>query len=193
MNAVAQQMAIDEQALISAAFAGDRNAFGKLVHMYQKPVYRLCMRYMKNEEARDIAQDVFIKAFVNRQRFSQDKAVLPWLLTIAKNQCIDKLRKYGRETQLDMQAHEPVCPNQNVEQQITSKQTLQIVETQMNRLPEGQREAIVLHHVEGLAYKEISDVMDVPEGTVMTWIHRGRKAIIQALHRTERINGGKHE
>lgn len=183
------QIETEEQQWVTAAFAGDRDGFGKLVSMYQKPVYSMCMRYMKGEEAQDAAQEVFVRAFVNRHRFSADKAVLPWLLTIARNLCIDKLRRGKRETTTDFQNAEPVSDKQNAEQELSQKQTMALVGRQMDALPEGQREAIVLHHIHGLPYKEISDVMNVPQGTVMTWLHRGRKAILQAVKRNESMQG----
>lgn len=174
------------QEMISAAFGGDSAAFGKLVSMYQQPVYSICMRYLRGEEANDAAQEVFIKAFVHRHRFSADKSVLPWLLTISKNLCIDKLRKRPTEHPLEHSGQEPTCARPDAEQTMVSKQTLSLIHQVMSRLPEGQREAIVLHHVEGLPYKEVAHVLGVPQGTIMTWLHRGRKSIKNALHRSEK-------
>ncbi|MBN2340308.1 MAG: RNA polymerase sigma factor [Deltaproteobacteria bacterium] len=174
------------QDMISAAFSGDSAAFGTLVTMYQQPVYSMCMRYLKGEDARDAAQEVFIKAFVHRQRFSADKSVLPWLLTIAKNLCIDRIRKNRHEVPGIAEMSEPSSSAPNAEQHAVSRQTLNLVEQEIRQLPDGQREALVLHHVEGLPYKEVSDVLGVPQGTVMTWLHRGRNTLMQALNRSEK-------
>lgn len=175
-----------EQQLITDAFAGDSVAFGQLVKMYQTPVYSACMRYLKGEDARDAAQEVFMKAFVYRDQFVQGRLVLPWLMTITRNLCIDRLRRKRPETPMD-QAAEPRSVDSSAEEQISTRQSLELVNQQMSRLPEGQREAIVLHHVEGLAYREIAQVLNVPEGTVMTWLHRGRKTLQDALRRLGQV------
>ncbi|MBN2526378.1 MAG: RNA polymerase sigma factor [Deltaproteobacteria bacterium] len=180
MNEQFQQTTSAEQQLVKEAFAGDSAAFGKLVVMYQTPVYSACMRYLGGEDARDAAQEVFMKAFIHREQFVQQRAVLPWLMTIARNLCIDRLRRRRPETTIE-QSTEPRSSYASAEEQIATKQSLAMVNEQMARLPSGQREAIVLHHVEGLAYKEIAEVLDIPEGTVMTWLHRGRKTLQNAL------------
>ena len=179
------QQSSEAQRLAADAFGGDRDAFGKLVMMYQTPVYSICMRYLKGEDARDAAQEVFIRAFVRRDQYSPDRSVLPWLMTIARNLCIDRLRKKRFESPIEHNS-EPRCEAATAEAQLSTRQSIDLVQQQLSKLPEGQREAIVLHHVEGLAYKEISDVLNVPQGTVMTWLHRGRKSLTAALKRSER-------
>ena len=184
MNDQNPQISADEQKLITDAFSGDRTAFGQLVSMYQTPIYSVCMRYLKGEDARDAAQEVFIKAFVRREQYTQGRKALPWLMTIARNLCIDRLRKKQVETPMD-QCVEPKSEDATAEEQLVTRQSLSIVQQQMKKLPEGQREAIILHHVEGMAYKEISDVLGIPQGTVMTWLHRGRNTLLGALKKRE--------
>ncbi|MBN2716963.1 MAG: RNA polymerase sigma factor [Deltaproteobacteria bacterium] len=185
VNERGQQNTAEEQRLLRDAFGGDRAAFGKLVIMYQTPVYSICMRYLKGEDARDAAQEVFIKAFVRREQYVSGSSPLPWLLTIARNLCIDRLRKKRVETPIDA-AGEPQSAVASAEAQLETRQSLEIVRQQMEKLPAGQREAIVLHHVEGLAYREIAEVLSIPQGTVMTWLHRGRRTIADALKRHEK-------
>ena len=180
MNNQTSQISKDEQQMINAAFGGDRDAFGHLVTMYQTPVYSICWRYLKNEDARDAAQEVFIKAFVRREQYTTGRAALPWLMTIARNLCIDRLRTKRIETPIET-CSEPRSLDATAEEKLVTRQSLSIIQQQMEKLPEGQREAILLHHVEGLAYKEISDVLGIPQGTVMTWLHRGRKTLLSAL------------
>ncbi len=173
-----------EQQLIADAFGGDKIAFGKLVQRYQAPVFSACARYLKGEDARDAAQEVFIRAFVHRARFAPDRAILPWLLTISRNLCIDRLRKTRMETPMSHDM-DPRSGASSAEDMLVSRQSLEIVRQQMDKLPDGQREAIVLHHVEGLAYRDVAEVLDVPMGTVMTWLHRGRKTLVNALNRAK--------
>ena len=178
------QISALEQQLVCDAFNGDKVAFGKLVQRYHAPVFSACARYLNGEDARDAAQEVFIKAFVHRSRFTPERAVLPWLLTIGRNLCIDRLRKSRGEMAMAPEM-EPPSTEASAEEQLAARQSLEIVRQQMDQLPEGQREALVLHHVEGLAYREVSDVLGIPIGTVMTWLHRGRKSLLHALKRSE--------
>jgi RNA polymerase sigma-70 factor, ECF subfamily len=173
-----------EARLVEAAFNGDNEAFESLVKMHQKSVYSMCWRYLKTQEAQDLAQEVFIKVFLNQKKFIKDQPLLPWLLKIARNHCLDYLRKKQLKTlpltffEINNKSEEK---NTCAETQLIDQQRTQQLEKKINLLPEGQREAVVLYHLEGLSYKEAAQVLSVPEGTVMTWLHRGRKNLQTAL------------
>jgi len=185
-----------EQRLLTAAFRGNDAAFSDLVARYQRPVYGLCYRFLKGPDAEDAAQETFLRAFVHRQDFDPERSVLPWLLTIASRLCIDRLRVARRfsaggdilETAAD-QGPSPETLAGDRESMVTVAQAL-------SKLPPGQREAIVHHHLHGLPYGEVATVLDVPIGTVMTWLHRARNALRRALEDTTRSRpaaGGSHD
>jgi len=168
----------DEEALVRAAFGGDNDAFGELVGRYQRPVYNLCCRH-RPQEAADLAQEAFLRAFVNRHLFSPDRRVLPWLLTVARHLCIDAGRRH-REIPSD-NTLPVVDPAPDPEHRLIARQRADRARLAIAALPDTWREALVLCHVEGLSYRETADVLGVPQGTVMTWIHRGRNALRETM------------
>ena len=160
--------------VLYAAFQGDGAAFQKIVQRYQGAVFNLCYRYIPGADAEDTAQETFVRAFLNRARFDPARPLLPWLLTIARRLCIDRnrSRKPRFHDELD---HERLAEDgPSADERLHQKEILSALSKALDTLPEGQREAVVLHHVDGLAYKEIAQILEVPMGTVMTWLHRGR-------------------
>jgi RNA polymerase sigma-70 factor (ECF subfamily) len=181
--------------VIQRAFSGDSLAFRSIVERYQGPVYNLCFRFVQGADAEDLAQETVVRAFLNRSGFDLERPLLPWLLTIARRLCIDRARsrKYQLHDELDSErtAGDSILADDRLEQ----KEELALVATALGDLPEGQREAIVLHYVEGLAYKEVAAVLEVPIGTVMTWLHRGRAGLQARVgemtsDRSGAVNGG---
>lgn len=181
MQLETQQSAKQNQTWVHHAMAGNSQAFGALVQCYQAPVFRLCMRYLDQSEAEDIAQDTFVRAFVHRERYDTTKPLLPWLLTIARRLCIDRIRqkKPSRDVALCEENHE--CMDQSPEQKAHNQEIGALMQRLIQPLPEGQREALLLCHMEGLTYKEIASTLDVPVGTVMTWLHRARTYLKEKL------------
>jgi RNA polymerase sigma-70 factor (ECF subfamily) len=170
----------DDGVLALRASEGDGPAFGEIVRRYQAQVFRLCRRYVGGADAEDIAQEAFVKAFLNVKRFDASRPMSPWLLTIARRLCIDRLRQRKARPASDEEP-EALPTAATAEADTASKETLGQLQGALKELPEGQREAVLLFHVEELAYKEIAAVLDVPMGTVMTWLHRARAQLRQKL------------
>lgn len=185
-----------ELKLVKDAFRGDSAAFCRIVERYQDPVYNLCARYLLPADAEDMAQETFVRAFVHRERFDPNRPLLPWLLTIARRLCLDRLRARKRAPSTEAESAEVQDPGMFADDQLGAKQELALLDRALRKLPEGQREAIVHHHVDGLSYQEVASLLDVPIGTVMTWLHRGRARLKEQLalftRQTVRAgNGGK--
>lgn len=162
---------------IRAAFGGDGPAFQKIVMRYQGPVYNLCIRYTGGHDAEDAAQETFVKAFMHRTSFDPERPLLPWLLTIARRLCIDRGR--SKKNRFHDELDNDRLPDNALpaDERLYQKEVIEALATALDTLPEGQREAVVLHHVDGLAYREVAEVLEVPMGTVMTWLHRGRQKL----------------
>lgn len=160
--------------LVRAALRGDAASFRQLVEKHQKPVYNLCLRYVGASDAEDVAQEAFIRAFVHKDKFDPKRSVLPWLLTVARNLCIDKLREKKPLISFDVSASDAASNELFPDEILSEKQQLFLLTQLLQSLPEGQREAVMLTDVEELSYRETADVLQVPLGTVMTWLHRGR-------------------
>jgi len=164
-----------EPVLVDRAFAGDSRAFEAIVVRYQGPVLGLARRYLRRApDAEDAAQEAFIRAFVHRDRFDPLLPLLPWLLTVARHVCLDRLRRNRREAISDAEPDGCAVESATAEDVLSERERLVSLSRALDALPEGQREVVAMFHLDGLGYREIAETLDVPIGTVMTWLHRGR-------------------
>jgi RNA polymerase sigma-70 factor (ECF subfamily) len=173
-----------EAALAFAASRGDRRAFARLVDLYKRPVYGLCVRLLRHaEDAKDAAQETFVRAYASLGTFDPKQAFAPWVLRIARNHCLDLGRKRGvrpPEVALEADSQEggareladPAAPRGD--EALERREQAGSLARAVAALPDNYREVIELFHVDQLSYKEIAQAMDVPIGTVMTWLHRAR-------------------
>ena len=169
-----------ERDLARRAHRGDSAAFDALVLRFHRPVYRFCWRMLRTPDAEDLAQDTFVRAFVHFERFDPERPLLPWLIAIARRLCLDLLRRRkvgARVEALPVIVHPPPGP----EREASLREQISRLEGALAELDEGPREAIVLFHVEEMSYRDIAAALDVPMGTVMTWLHRGRAQLKRAL------------
>lgn len=182
----------EDHDLIRAVLDGDPTAYRGLVERYQGRIYSVCYGMVRNrEDARDLAQDAFVKAFKNLSRFRFGASFYTWLCRIAMNVSIDHLRrrKVRRADSFDeaiasrdsdgvisLQHH-----RNNPARDLERKRLHAAILTAMDELPEEQKQVVVLREVEGMSYKEIAEVMDIPEGTVMSRLYYARKKLQNAL------------
>jgi RNA polymerase sigma-70 factor, ECF subfamily len=170
---------------------GDQDAYGEIVELYKDKVYQISYRMLGNRhEAEDIAQEAFIRAFINIHSFNIELKFSTWLFRIATNLCIDRIRKKKPDYYLD--AEVAGTDGLNMYSQIPSKtdmpekeiESLELEETiqsEILKLPEKYRTVIVLKYIEELSLIEISKILNLPIGTVKTRIHRGREALRKQL------------
>jgi RNA polymerase sigma-70 factor (ECF subfamily) len=169
--------------LVSRSKTGDVEAFGELVRRYQKPVFRIVLRMVKSpDDADDITQDTFVRAFRGLRTFKEEFDFHPWLFRIAYNQSINFLNKRKRQAAVDLDdvperdiksGPEPESPIQSASRQ----ELLTRLERALERLPEEQRTVFLLRVQDGLSYEEIADTMGTPKGTVMSRLARARMAL----------------
>ena len=172
----------DEVALIRRCREGDQDAIRGLVGVYERAVYHLLWRATGNEEdARDLAQETFVRAIRALDRFDLDRPFRNWIFRIASNLAIDHLRRARlRTVSIDVDENdesgrrapllvdEGARPDEVHEQTWLSEHLARLVE----RLPHEYRTVIHLRHKEQLAYEEIAKILDVPLGTVKARLHR---------------------
>ncbi|WP_071458841.1 RNA polymerase sigma factor SigW [Bacillus massilinigeriensis] len=176
---------------IKQMIKGDQNAYEEIVELYRDKVFQLCYRMLGDRyEAEDIAQEAFIRAYINIKSFNQNLKFSSWIYRIATNLCIDRIRKKKPDYYLD--AEVPGTEGLNMYSQVSADtarpevelESLELrdeVQKQIAMLPEKYRSAIVLKYIEELSLNEISEILDLPLGTVKTRIHRGREALRQQL------------
>ena len=181
-----------EVAWARAAARGDRLAFGRMVDLHKRTVFWLCVRLLRDaEEARDAAQETFVRAYAAISTYDAAQPFAPWILRIARNHCLDQLRRrapQGLQVELDRVATDEAPATELADDrtpaadtQLERAQDRGALEAAVAALPENYREVIHLFHVEHLSYKEIAVTLDVPIGTVMTWLHRARGKLRVAL------------
>lgn len=176
-----------DQALVEQVQRGDKQAFDVLVLKYQNKIIQLVNRYVHDsDEARDVAQEAFIKAYRAIGRFRGDSAFYTWLYRIAINTAKNYLVASGRRpprSDIDAQDAEQYEGAAGLKEYATPERLLLKDEIQaaiaeaIDALPDDLRTAITLRELEGLSYEEIAQTMDCPIGTVRSRIFRARDAI----------------
>ena len=181
-----------EMELLAAVKAGDATAYQGLVEKYQNRVYHLVYGMVRNkEDASDITQDAFVKAYRKIESFRLESSFYTWLYRIAMNLAIDFLRKKKRRVTSEFDetvaaresdgsissSHSVASPSKALERKQLYKQIMDA----LDELPADQKQVILLREVEGLSYKEISDIMGIPEGTVMSRLFYARKKMQKLL------------
>jgi RNA polymerase sigma-70 factor (ECF subfamily) len=176
---------------IKQVLKGDQNAYEEIIEIYKDKVYQLSYRMLGNRhEAEDIAQEAFIRAYVNIHRYNINLKFSTWLYRIATNLCIDRIRKKKPDYYLDAEIagtegltmysqipDKTPLPDEDVE----SLELQDTIQREISKLPDKYRSVIVLKYIEELSLNEISDILDLPLGTVKTRIHRGREALRKQL------------
>jgi len=173
-----------DASLALSAARGDRQAFARLVEENKRSVYGLCVRLLSDpEEARDAAQEAFTRAYASLEGFDLEQPFTPWVLRIARNLCLDILRRrIPARARVELDAGDEDGPpreladttSERADDAMERQQTRQALEKAVAALPPNYREVVHLFHVEQLSYKEIAATMGIPLGTVMTWLHRAR-------------------
>jgi RNA polymerase sigma-70 factor (ECF subfamily) len=172
------------QSLERAAQKGDKGAFAALVERHQSDVHALCARILgAGDDAADAAQETFVRAYFAVSRYDPSLPFVAWVLRIARNHCLDVLRRRkGRKTDL-VDAPEAVADAPDAESRAADAETARRIERALSRLDLRYREVLTLYHLNGRSYAEIARIVDAPLGTVMSWIHRGRRALREELER----------
>lgn len=165
------------------ASLGDSRAFAKLVDAYTKPVYNLCYRMLGNpQDAEDAAQEAFLRAFRNIERYDPTRKFATWLLSIAANHCIDLHRKV-RPVQIEYDETPPgrlLEPRSGPEKRLIAKQASDEVQKLLNSLVPQDRAAMVLYYWYEYSLAEIGQQLKLSEAAVKARMHRARRSLAKA-------------
>ena len=177
----------EEQEWIRRCRNGSRRAYEPLVRRYGPWAEAYARRRVGDrEEARDLAQEAFVRAFHALPRFEIGRPFLPWLLAILNRLCLDYLRR--RRPTSDLAA----MPEAGGDGGMGSLEQRLELERSLGRLPEGQRRVVVLKDIEGFAHREVAERLGIPEGTVMSRLHLAHRRLRRGLAgwRNRRTGGG---
>jgi RNA polymerase sigma-70 factor (ECF subfamily) len=182
--------------LVSRAAGGDPAAFQALVERHRSMVYRVAYQFAGNHyDAEDIAQEVFIKVYRSLDRFRQDAQLSSWLYRIVMNACIDHRRRqmpaavapFGEEAELRLLNTPEERPGP--EDRAYAGELGQVLETEIGRLPQGQRIVFIMRHHQGLKLTEIADALGLAEGTVKRQLHAAVHRLRDALSTANVVAG----
>lgn len=164
---------------------GDTNAFGFLVNRYKHMVFTLAMKMIKNtEEAEEISQDVFLKAYHALDKFKGEAKFSTWIYKITYFRSLDYIKKQKRRLRTssiddEVEYHLPSVDNTLAELEVDERK--KTIRKAIGNLPENDALVITLHYLEELSLKEISDIMDLPVNTLKVRLFRSRKRLAGLL------------
>jgi RNA polymerase sigma-70 factor (ECF subfamily) len=193
-DALAMMMAADDAPPmpwsdeVAAARGGDQSAFEALVRGLQRPIYGLCLRLLSNDaEASEVAQETFLRAWHHLDRYDPRRPFELWVMAIARNLCLDILRRRSRARVEDVEPLREVlassAPNQ--EDIAVARQERQSLEEAMATLSVQDREVLALYYVQRRTTREIAEVMDVAPGTIMARLFRAREKLRRQMQEQE--------
>ncbi len=183
-------MEITDSDLVRQTLSGQTTSYDCLMKRYQKQVYNLAYRMLGNfEDAGDLTQDTFIRAYSALASFRQDASFITWLYKIASNLCIDHIRSRRSRgaLSLDKEIEEGREPSSGTPRSSEPEAlslvhaTQEAVQKAVTTLPEDYRLAVVMRHLHGMSVEEIANVLDKPQGTVKTHLFRGRALLKDRL------------
>ena len=186
-------MRTDEE-LVAGAIGGDTDSFNQLTLRWERPIYALAYRVIgRQEDARDVCQETFLRAFRALPGFKGQAKFSSWLYRIALNLCRDWVRKQRRTPV--MQAPEGVDiadlasergPVESIEDLVARRQLSAVVAEAMTRLPDEQRTAIILKEYHGMTFQEIAELQGCPLSTVKTRLYQGLSVLRRHLEQDDR-------
>ena len=171
----------DIRLLVNRALGGDQVAMRNIVERYKQQVFRLCFQMLgQREDAEDVSQEAFVRVLKSLPRWDQRRAFEPWLMTIAANRCRTQLAQRQRRRQTVQSL--PFAPSDDRwARSNDADHLLEEVELVLRKLPATHRQAFQLFHKKQMPYAKIAESLNVPVGTVKTWVHRARNELIQQL------------
>ena len=187
--------------LVRRCVAGDAGAWEEIVQRFNRRIYNICYRFAGGgEDAEDLTQEVFIKIYRTMASFDAEKASFnTWVTTVTRNLLVDHFRKtkndritdsmdapIGNEDEGQALSEKIEDKGLTPDQHVQKQQTQKIVQEALQKLSPELREAVILRDLQDMDYREIAQVLKVPEGTVKSRINRGRTELARLLQRTYR-------
>ncbi len=195
MPTIDELVSLPDADVVRLAQEGRELAFRELVRRYERPVFSLVYRMVRDREtAEDLAQDAFIKVLNHIDRYSPEFKFSSWVFKIANNVAIDHLRRRRLDTvsmdgsphasnaaEVEASAFDVSSDQESALDEMEARELGDAIEGAIGQLRPEYRACIMLRHVEGRSYEEIASMLDLPLGTVKTYIHRARHELRLAL------------
>ncbi len=168
-----------DENLVRRSLNGDRGAFGELVRRYERPVYNAALRMLRRpEDAQDVAQTVFLKAYEHLADFDHSYRFYSWIYRIALNESLNQLKRRMPESAVP---EDEIDSGPGPEDQVRCQQLARGLEGALMNLKPEQRGVVVLKHILGCSYEEISQILEIPEKTVKSRLFTARQLLRDLL------------
>ncbi|NLI57879.1 MAG: RNA polymerase sigma factor [Clostridium sp.] len=185
-------MEASEKKIIKLCKQSRKEGFELLFKKFENYIYKICYSYTySKEDALDIMQEVFFKIYKSFESFDGKKALSPWVKRITVNTCLNYTRdnskrcgdvSINRSIDDEKNTFEDIIADGcNTEDRAIYMDTKKLLENSIKELPKEVRMAIILKHLQGLSYEKVAQIMNCPEGTVKTYVFRGRKLLKDRL------------
>ncbi|MFH1215858.1 MAG: sigma-70 family RNA polymerase sigma factor [Pseudomonadota bacterium] len=183
-----EELQSETEQLVQAFLAGDKQAFNRLVLLYQTKVYNLALNYVKSsEEAQDLAQDIFVTVYKSIGNLREQNKFTSWLYQIAINHCRNRYKKLARRGFFsnisldDEDTFIQIAGDEGPEKILQQENTVKVVRSAIDAMSETEKEILILRDLQELAYEEISVILDIPLGTVKSKLNRARSSLKDRL------------
>ena len=182
-----QPNAIDE--IIERCLNGDQQAWEEIVRLHWRKVFNIAYKFVgRHDLAEDLTQDVFLKLFKSLDTFDRRANFQTWLISVARNLCIDHYRSVRKEREtinrdVDPSTLTPVSRDRSAYSQLELRDRVQLLRAALDTLPPTLRTAVLMRDIQELTYQEIADRLAVPEGTVKSRINRGRTELARQIQK----------
>ena len=184
-----QTMTLTDDELVARSIGGDAESFNELILRWERPIYALAYRVIgREEDARDVCQETFLRAFRALPGFKGEAKFSSWLYRITLNLCRDWIRRERRTPVVQppegidvIELAGETSPSESIEELVSRHELGRAVGKAMSQLPEEQRTAIILKEYHGLTFQEIADLLDCPLSTVKTRLYQGLSVLRKQL------------
>ncbi len=194
-NEEGYQLGFSDEALMALVTKGEERAFVELVQRYQNELFRFCYHYLKNiEMAKECVQEVFLRVYIARDRYDTSKKFKPWLFCIARNLCINEIKRQqlvqfsSLEGEDGFQIHETEEIVEKVNsgenhpgEMVLKEERYKVLWEEINKLPEDEKEIVVLRYFQKLHARDIAEIIGTTEGAVRTRLHRTLRYLYQKM------------
>ena len=184
----------DEKDLVERCRKGDDEAWRQMVDHLGQRVYSVAYHFtLKREDAEELSQEIFLKIFENLHRYDGSYPLLAWVVSLARNLCIDRYRRRKRERSFRFVSDDAVAPmlqsGDDPAAEALRRERTKMLFWALGEIPEDLAEILVLRDLEGFAYEEIGKALDLPDGTVKSRLFRARAEVARKVRERHEGSG----
>jgi RNA polymerase sigma-70 factor (ECF subfamily) len=185
----------EEKALVERCRRGEDEAWRELVDRFGQKIYSVAYHFtLKREDAEELAQEIFLKIFENLHRYDGGFPLVAWIVSLSRNLCIDRYRRLKREKSFRFVSDDAVAPlltaRDDPAAETLQKERTKLLFSALAEIPEDLAEILVLRDLDGMAYEEIGQAHQLPDGTVKSRLFRARAEVARRIRERRESSGG---